>query len=361
MHASSKHKKNHHFLRPLVVLTTLLLAACAEKKPALDSSITEPRFLADHLSDLTEAQKIFATASLNKPTPLAISAGVKVYDEEVALLTNPSQWRAVDRTERFAAVVLTGSAASYKSLAEHLDGAPDWALTHLDHMGVVYRRMPVTAWKPDAAASIRERISALPAASRVAFLTGFAANLSARGFPNEARAAVDEALEVEPGNAQALVLQGGFAMASKDFLSATRHARTALETSPHYAPALYLLTESLLASGSASEAFDAGENLLATGGDRAANLFLFAKAARAVHHYRKESEALAELIALADASGVPTASYRVFYGQALASDGKPVEALEQFETAIRSGALNRGELDFAANSALRLREKLGIE
>jgi len=327
----------------------------------LHDSITRPEFLTGHLADLAEPQKIFATSSVNFPGKLNGGAAVMTFDEEVALLTNPSQWRALDRSERFAAVVLTGSAASYKSLAGHLDRAADWELTHLDHLGVVYRRMPVPAWKPDAAAALRERVNGLPEPDRVAFLTGFAGNLFARAFQNEARAAVNEALEIDPDHAPALVLKGGFAMASKDFDGATRHARRALDSSPRYAPAFYLLTESLLADGNASEAFDIGEKLLKTGGDRAANLFLFAKTARAVHHYRKESEALAELIELGQSSGVPTASYRVFYGQALASDGKPVEALEQFETAIRSGTLNRGELDFAANSAMRLREKLGIE
>ena len=131
-------------------------------------------------------------------------------------------------------------------------------------------------------------------------------------------------------------------MALGQWKEAITAADEALLLDKDYVPALACKAQSLYAMKYFSDAYNVSRKLIEELGDDPALLFYHAKIAHEARAYTDEIRTLEKLIKMAEEQQRPAAGYRVYLGQAYATDGQAEPALEQFAQGTRRpGASNR--------------------
>jgi tetratricopeptide (TPR) repeat protein len=148
-------------------------------------------------------------------------------------------------------------------------------------------------------------------------------------------------------------------MALGQWKEAVTAADQALSIDSDFIPALACKAQSLYAMKYFSDAYNVSRKLIGELGDDPALLFYHAKIAHEARAYADEIRTLQKLITLAEEQKRPTSGYRVYLGQAYASDGQAEPALEQFAKALSDPELPKEQRTFASESAAMIRSRVG--
>lgn len=319
------------------VLTLGILSAVRAGNARPSSALAYPVDLLKELK-ATGKMKVFANMPSVAQQVLWAPETMKKGDVAgwMALPGNPPAWRAKAREEGWDAVLLTGSTSEYAPLLAHLMAAPDWQLAAVTPHGYLF----VTGAGPDVPVG---EISVIGASQeeKAAWMAGLALRFNALRWNEAARTFLTEALKEAPKNADVLSQAAAIAAERKQWRDALKYADDALAARPSDTYARLVRVLALNETGRKGEAIVELETLREVMPGDAYTLFLYARLCRESYDYRRESDALRELIALAEKRGEAAADYRIYLGQALAKQGFAKDALREFQMAMQSGTLGK--------------------
>lgn len=275
-------------------------------------------------------------------------------------LHNPQAWRALDRKERFAAILLVGDPAEFRPLLEHLLQSPDWTLAYLDPTSLIFRRSPAPAWSVSDLAPLKERFKSHSRAEQVMMRVQSAHRLAAIEEISASKALLDEALRLDPQSGPAWTeVASQYAILGQwdRALDASEHA---VKADKNYLPALAAKANALFAFGKFNDALALTRRLVVETPGDGQNLYLHAKVTHAAHAYTEEIEVLLKIIAISESNQMPTGSWRIYLAQAYAATGQGEPALAQFEAALKDPTLSDKERSFAEKGVNRLRNRTSV-
>ena len=250
------------------------------------------------------------------------------------VVRNPKAWRALDREKRFDALLLLDDPAAYRPLLDHLRESPDWVCAHVDATSIVFRRAPAKGWTPEALAPLKTLFDKHSRHEQVIFRVQTAHRLIALNEMAAAKTLLDEATALDPRSAGAWAEVSFWHAAQGQWTAAVAAADKAYQLDPGHVPAITARANALYAQGKFNDALELTTRLAERFPDNGPTLYLHAKVARAARAFSREVEVLKKIIALAEAESLPTSTWRVYLGQALASTGQASAALKEFETAL---------------------------
>ncbi len=274
-------------------------------------------------------------------------------------LQSAKVWRASDRKWRFGAVLLTGDPAVFRPLLNALREAPDWTLTSLDPTSYLFERVEATGtpkvWSATAdlppllAAferhSPKEQVMArVQIAHRLLFLDDFA----------NARKLLDEAFKLDPNSKETWTELAGLEGMSSQWQESSNAAKKALAKDRQYRPAKIALVNALYGMHRYEEALDGSRDLYGQGPVDGELLLLHAKVTHAAHAYVEEADVLHQVISLLQGRALPIGFWQIYLGQAYSSMGDTLQALEQFQNALKDETLRPSEREFAEKAIERL-------
>lgn len=332
-----------HRENPLVVTPTLALEGLSAKSLYFNAA-ARPWLLAQRPDLLTDEDRDDRSARTRS---------------FIQAVQNPKLFRQLDRQHRFDTLLLVGDPSQYRPLLEHLLEAKDWTLHALDHTSLIYRRSPEQAWKPEDFSATRKRLAEASATDRATFLSQ-AANkmISVRATP-AARQLLEEAQALNPKSPDVWSVWGQYRMALGQWKEAVTAADEALLLDDDFVPALACKAQALYAMKYFSDAYNVSRKLMNELSDDPALLFYHAKIAHEARAYTDEIRSLEKLIKLAEEQQRPASGYRVYLGQAYASDGQAEPALKQFTQALADPELPAEQRTFATESAAMIRSRVG--
>lgn len=270
---------------------------------------------------------------------------------------DPGAWRALDRTRRFSALLLTGDPAALRPLLEHLRKAPDWTLTWLDHTSLIFERSPARAWTAKDLDSINARFASHSRAEQVAVRVQTAHRLTALDELQTANAVLREALRLDARSAPALTELACLQAVAGRWDDALAFADRAVSADRHYLPASAARASALYAFGKFSDALALTRKLVEAAPDDGETLELHARVTHAAHAFQEEIVALEKIVSIATAHRLPTGTWRVYLAQAYAADSRSDDALAQFEEALKEPNLTPGERAFAEKGIERIKSR----
>lgn len=268
---------------------------------------------------------------------------------------NTPVFRQLDRKLRFDSLVLAGDPALYFPLLQHLIETGDWTLVYLNHVLMIFQRLPDKAWTVAHLAPVEKKIAQLPPRDRSAALLALAGQLQALRKLDRAKRLIDQALQLQPHSAAALNQLARYHSQTRDFPAALAAVDRALEEDRNFPGALFMKAQLLLTMNKAADAYPVSKRLLERSPDDPQVLYLHAKIAHGVRALDEERKVLEKLVKLAETAGQPTATYRVYLGQAYSANGEAEKALRQFETALKTDELPPDQRRFAEEAVDRLK------
>jgi tetratricopeptide (TPR) repeat protein len=277
----------------------------------------------------------------------------------VQAVQNPKLFRQLDRQHRFDTLLLVGDPSQYRPLLEHLLEAKDWTLQYLDHTSLIYRRSAATAWKPEDFSAVRERFTDASAAQRGTVFSQAANKMIAIRATPAALKLLEEAQHLNSKSSELWSTWGHYRMALGQWKEAVAAADQALLLDNDYVPALACKAQSLYAMKYFSDAYNVSRKLIEELADDPALLFYHAKIAHEARAYSDEIRTLDKLIKMAEEQERPSSGYRVYLGQAYATDGQAEPALEQFAKALADPELPTEQRKFAVESSAMIRSRTG--
>lgn len=307
----------------------------AERVNRID--LTVPSEIAAAVSGQPKA-RVFANASA-LPFLLLFApdaAGGVSPAQAAALAGNPPAWRDALRRSGWSAAVLSGPIEEYRPLLDHLITSPDWHLAALTNQGYLFLRTPGTA-APSVNAMEFQLGNAKDTAVYLAQIAGY---YDAASRPTAARACIEQALQLAPGNTAVLSHAATFAVAHKRWQEAIALANKTLAREPGNSHAKLVKALALLETGQAGKALPQVDEVLDHAPDDLYSLFLKARICRSLNDYVAEAETLERVIAVNEKAGMPVTNYRIFLGQAYARQGQAEPALANYRTVLNSGELN---------------------
>jgi len=337
-----------HALQAAGVACALVVAGCTA--PPDDPLLQQPTFAVE------AARPWIGSGTLLVTPPVADAfhaAGAQLVDPTPAraAMQNPEAFRALDREQRLAGVVLAGPPATYRPLLQYLGTADGWTLVHLDHLTVLFKRGPAEAWDPAQIGRLRDRL-AIP--SRPAFLSGAGLLLLESGKTDAARRALEEAESLGDHSPATQAALAAVDALQERWDSALARADKILARDKQFPAALYVRGQALFALHRFDEALAVAEGLLRRYPSDPQYLLLHAKAAHETHDYEAEIASLRKLIAQMESQGITPGGYRIYLGQALSARHDGQGARAEFERALREGGLNASQIDFARRAIERL-------
>jgi len=342
-------------------MTVLLLAFGGCGKQPVSIEISTPKLAADRLKGVTPGANLFFTRpaliALKEKGPADLEKRAAGYE---AVLQNPKAWRELDRRERFSAVLLTGDPAGFRSLLEHLHKSPDWTLTWLDHTSYLFERAPAVAWTAAALDDLKAVFASHTPDEQVTMRVQAAQRLIAIGEREAAEALLKEAAALDANSAAVWAASASLHAACGRWDKAAEAADRALAVDARYWPAVATKADALYAFGRFSEALTLTRKLAGATPEDGQNLALHARVAHAAHAYREEIEVLEKIIAMSQSRALPTGSWRVFLAQAYAADGRPEDALAQFQAALKEPELPPQEKSFAEKGIERIQSRMAV-
>jgi tetratricopeptide (TPR) repeat protein len=295
-----------------------------------------PVELADALKN-TSSQALFANATgLSQFLLFAPDAVGRLTPQQAAALSiNPPAWRKAARSAGWTAVALTGAAAEYRPLLEHLVTSSDWRLARVTNQGYLFLRgagEPLPPLDPPTFRLASDRDTAI-------YLAQIAERYDAIRRPSDATACLDLALELAPNDVTVLSHAASFAAGRKRWQDAITYTGRALKQDPAFTHAKLVRSLALLETGEAQQAQNLCDEILAEAPDDLYTLFLYARICRTLHDYAQEAYTLERLVALSEKAGLSTVNYRIYLGQAYARQGLPEPALKNYRLVLDSGTL----------------------
>lgn len=273
---------------------------------------------------------------------------------------DPKAWRALDRTRRFSALLLSGDPAAFRPLLEHLQKAQDWTLTWLDHTSLIFERSPARAWTAKDLDPLNARFSSHSRAEQVAVRVQIGHRLTALGELQTANGVLQEALRLDPKCAPALTEVACLQAVAGRWDDALRLADRAVSADKSYLPAVAAKAGALYAFGKFNDALALTRKLVTATPDDGQALELHARVTHAAHAFREEIIALEKIVSMSLAHGLPTGAWRVYLAQAYAADSRPDSALEQFEQALKEPTLPPAERAFAEKGIERIKSRTAV-
>ncbi len=277
----------------------------------------------------------------------------------IQAVQNPKLFRQLDRQHRFDTLLLVGNPSQYRPLLEHLLEAKDWRLQYLDHTSLIFRRDGKVPWTPDQFSRIRERLAQASIEDRAAILSQAADKMIAVRATTAARQLLEDARGLAPNSPEVWSTWGQYQMALGQWKEAVIAADQALLVDGDFVPALACKAQSLYAMKYFSDAYTISRKLMEELGNDPALLFYHAKIAHEARAYSDEIRTLQKLVKMAEEQQRPASGYRVYLGQAYATDGQAGPALEQFGRALADPDLPKEQRTFATESAAMIKGKVG--
>jgi tetratricopeptide (TPR) repeat protein len=301
-----------------------------------DLRLLVPKELADQVRALDQA-KAFANPSALAHLLLVApsSAGSVSMADAVRLSTNPSQWREGFRRAKWNAVLLSGTLGEYRPLLDHLMGSPDWHLASVTNHGFLFLHgsgLP--------ARSLDGTFRCATDLETAVYLAQISTYYDAVRRTSDARACIERALELAPNSVTVLSHAATFAAAHKRWQDTIGYSRRALAVDHGLAHAKLVQALALLETGEADKAQELVDEVLLQSPDDSYTLFLSARIRRALNDPVREAESLEKLVAIGEKTGISTANYRIYLGQAYARQSLAEPALQNYRAALNSGQLD---------------------
>jgi tetratricopeptide (TPR) repeat protein len=277
----------------------------------------------------------------------------------VQAVQNPKLFRQLDRQHRFDTLLLVGDPSQFRPLLDHLLEANDWTLKYLDHTSLIYKRSAEGAWKPADFEAVRAVLSKASAADQAVVLSQAANKMIATRSTAGARQLLEEAEKLNKKSPEVWSTWGQYRMALGQWKEAVSAADEALLLDDEFVPALACKAQALYAMKYFSDAYNVSRKLIREVGDDPALLFYHAKIAHEARAYSDEIRTLEKLVKMADEQQRPASGYRVYLGQAYATDGQAEPALKEFAKALADPELPAEQRAFATESAAMIRSRVG--
>jgi tetratricopeptide (TPR) repeat protein len=345
-------------------------AFCWWRRPTpLSVELATPKLAIEHLAQFQGKRLFFTPAALPflKPTWVQWhSAGMdeggieEVARQFDAAAQNPKAWRALDRTARFSALLLTGDPAGFRPLLDHLYKSPDWTLTWLDHTSFVFERSPARHWTIADLETLKAGFATHSSAERVTVEVQTAHRLIAIGEVEPAKMLLNDALKMDAASPTALTELAFADAALAQWDQALAAADSAVKADRDYLPAIAAKANALYAHGEFNAALLLVRQLIEKAPEDGQSLALFAKIAHAAHAYQEEIGALEKIVHLSQAKALSTGAWRIFLAQAYAADTQAEPALAQFEAALKEPDLTDSERSFAQKGIERIKGRKPI-
>jgi len=291
------------------------------------------------------------------PAPAEAAAREKQVVEYETVLHDPKAWRALDRRERFEALLLTGSPAEFRPLLDHLRQAPDWKLTYVDATSFIFRRTPAVEWTPAALGTLKECFATHSRSEQVTMRVQTAHRLAAIGEYRPAKELLDEAEALDVRSTAVWTELASWHAAQGKWDESLEASEKAVKYGRNYPPALAAKANALFAHGKFNDALHLTRRLVEKAPEDGPTLYLHAKVTHAARAYAEEIETLQKIIAGAEARHMPTGTWRIFLAQAYGATGEAEPALEQFEKALKDPGLTERERSFAEKGIERIRSR----
>jgi len=276
-------------------------------------------------------------------------------------LQNPALWRQLDRREHFDTLLLAGDLNPFRPLLTHLLETRDFSLVYLDQTSLLFRRAPVRQWSPDDFEAVRAKFSTRPAWEQAEFLAQAAGRMLVVNEVALAKRCLDEALEKDHKSASAWTQMGYYHERLKQWTDALSDADAALGIQEDFQPAMVLRAQALFATKRFDTAYGVTQRLVEMAPRDPSVLFLHARIAHQAHAYQSEVAALTTLIDLAEKEGQPVSGYRIYLGQAYASERKAQASLDAFEKVLDDGTITPDQRAYVVESIARIRSRAGGE
>jgi tetratricopeptide (TPR) repeat protein len=271
----------------------------------------------------------------------------------------PQVFRQADRQQRFDTLLFLGDPSQYRPLLEHLVSTKDWALSYVDHWGMVLRRDGAAAWKLADLDPVRARFAGASARDRAMFLAQTGMKLVAARELTAAQQVLDEAAQLD---ARLPDVWNGLALLHlqrREYAQAIEEVDRALALDKAHLPSLATKTLLLYGTRQFSEAYALSTQLLARLPEDPNLLFYHAKIAHEAHAYTAEVDALKKLIAMAEDGDRPVSGYQLYLGQAYVAMGDGPGALDAFMSVLNDPDLPQDQRDFARENIARIKKRTG--
>ena len=272
----------------------------------------------------------------------------------------PRFFRQLDRRERFDALLFIGDPSQSRPLLEHLAETKDWALSYVDHFGMVFRRDGARAWKMEDLDPVRARFAGATAEERATFLAQTAVKLVAVREFEAGKQLLDEAVLLDARLPEAWNGLAVYHMHRGEYREAFDAAERALALDKAHLPALATKTQLLFATKHFSEAYELSKQLIERLPDDPNLLFYHAKIAHEAHAYQAEIAVLEKLIARAEADARPVSGYQMYLAQAYAAKSDGPRAIDAFMRVLNDPELPQEQRDFARENIARIKKRTGL-
>lgn len=248
-----------------------------------------------------------------------------------SLSASTADWRAEDRSNPFAAVVLSGPNFQFTPLADFLETVPGWTAALVDNHGILFVRGETAS--VETSFEVAKKLHPNPR-DRAIHLAQAALVRQSSGEPEAARRLLRDALETDPKNAQVLSRSAFFAAQEGRWRESLEDAQAALALDPRSLQAAHLRALALLETGSVAQAAERINALAAAHPSDPVLLSLQARIARENNDPVTETEALEGLLRLSERNDSPSGQIHALLGQAWARRGYPDQALRHLEAAL---------------------------
>jgi tetratricopeptide (TPR) repeat protein len=271
---------------------------------------------------------------------------------------NPKLFRQLDRQDRFDTLLLVGDPTQYRMLLEHLLETQDWGVSYVDHIAVVFKRGGAEKWSLARLEPVRQRFAHASREDRAIFLAKTASKLIALREPAAARQLLGEADALGSAVPDVESTRAQYHLSRGEWKEALAAAERALKIDGTDLSALGTKAQALYSTKRFAEAYNISKQLVAKLPDEPNILFYHARIAHEAKAFQEEAKVLRRLIVMAEADHRPTAGYRVYLGQSLASAGEASPALAEFQAALADPDLPKEQREFAMECMEVIRQQV---
>jgi hypothetical protein len=298
--------------------------------------IREPRLIApvELLEKADELEgRIFFTPSALFLAPLFAPEKIEpgwTLARSMRLQTSLTDWRAEDRKNPFAGIVIVGGDVRPSPFLEMVRAMPGWNLAATDNHGLLFVRK-TTAMELASPEAAKQKFASPE--NQAIYLSQAAMVHQAIEKPKKARDLIGEAMELSDSN-QVRVRAAQFAASEGRWSDVLETLSPVLKKNRWSIQARYLEALAFFETGAISKAAEKSNALAESCPQDSAILSLQARVAAQNNDPATEILALEKLLALAKCGGQPSGDFHALLGQAWARRGFPDQALANYQAAL---------------------------
>ena len=306
-----------------------------------DLGLILPVELVDQVRRIDDV-KAFANPSALADLLLLFPEGLEELSvkDSARLSANPSQWREEFRRAKWNTVLLSGPTGEYRPLLNHLMASPDWHLVKVTNHGFLFAHGPGL---PDR--SLQDGFCHGADKETAIYLAQISGYYDAIRRTADARECIERALKLAPRNLVVLSHAATFAATHKRWQDAISYSRKALEKDRGSTHAKLVQALALLETGDATGAEELVDDVLGQTPNDPYALFLSARICGSLKDHAKEAESLERLVSVAEQTGIPSANYQIYLGQAYARQSLADAALKSYRRALDSHQLENEQAE----------------